>query len=130
MSGVNTESCEVIGFKQPRAEELDHDFLWRTNCRLPARSRIGIFNRSYYEEALVVRVHPEILRGPGTSRGVARRERYLGAVSSISNERARKTVKIFLHLSGSDSWRALKSQTRIRSTAPPTLTRGNIGNTA
>src|SRR5579862_4979348 len=62
MSGVNPAGCEVFSFKQPSAEELDHDFLWRTTCRLPERGRIGIFNRSYYEEVLVVRVHPEILR--------------------------------------------------------------------
>ena len=59
MSGVNPEGCEVFSFKQPSAEELDHDFLWRTTCRLPERGRIGIFNRSYYEDVLVVRVHPE-----------------------------------------------------------------------
>ena len=62
MSGGNPEGCEVFSFKQPSAEELEHDFLWRTTCRLPERGRIGIFNRSYYEEVLVVRVHPEILR--------------------------------------------------------------------
>ena len=62
MSGVNPQGCEVFSFKQPSAEELEHDFLWRTTCRLPERGRIGIFNRSYYEEVLVVRVHPEILR--------------------------------------------------------------------
>lgn len=61
MSGVNPQGCEVYSFKQPSAEELDHDFLWRTVRRLPERGRIGIFNRSYYEEVLVVRVHPEIL---------------------------------------------------------------------
>lgn len=61
MSGVNPQGCQVFCFKQPSAEELDHDFLWRTSKRLPERGRIGIFNRSYYEEVLVVRVHPEIL---------------------------------------------------------------------
>ncbi len=61
MSGVNPEGCEVYSFKQPSAEELKHDFLWRTTCRLPERGRIGIFNRSYYEEVLITRVHPEIL---------------------------------------------------------------------
>ena len=65
MSGVNPEGCQVFSFKQPSAEELEHDFLWRTTCRLPERGRIGIFNRSYYEEVLVVRVHPEILRSQG-----------------------------------------------------------------
>jgi len=61
MSGVNPQGCQVFSFKQPSVEELDHDFLWRTTRSLPERGRIGIFNRSYYEEVLVVRVHPEIL---------------------------------------------------------------------
>ncbi|HEY6274022.1 MAG TPA: PPK2 family polyphosphate kinase, partial [Terriglobales bacterium] len=61
MSGVNPQGCEVSSFKQPSAEELDHDFLWRTSRRLPERGHIGIFNRSYYEEVLVVRVHHEFL---------------------------------------------------------------------
>src|SRR5579864_7097197 len=55
MSGVNPQGCQVFSFKQPSAEELEHDFLWRTTCRLPERGRIGIFNRSYYEEVLIVR---------------------------------------------------------------------------
>jgi PPK2 family polyphosphate:nucleotide phosphotransferase len=63
LSGVNPQGCEVRSFKQPSAEELAHDFLWRTTLRLPERGRIGIFNRSYYEEVLVVRVHPEYLGG-------------------------------------------------------------------
>jgi len=61
MSGVNPQGCEVSSFKSPSSKELDHDFLWRTSCALPERGRIGIFNRSYYEEVLVVRVHPEYL---------------------------------------------------------------------
>jgi PPK2 family polyphosphate:nucleotide phosphotransferase len=61
MSGVNPQGCQVYSFKAPSAEELDHDFLWRTSRCLPERGRIGVFNRSYYEEVLVVRVHPEIL---------------------------------------------------------------------
>ena len=61
MSSVNPQGCEVHSFKKPSAEELDHDFMWRTTTRLPTRGRIGIFNRSYYEEVLVVRVHPELL---------------------------------------------------------------------
>lgn len=61
LSGVNPAGCQVFSFKQPSAEELDHDFLWRTAVRLPERGRIGVFNRSYYEEVLVVRVHPEFL---------------------------------------------------------------------
>jgi PPK2 family polyphosphate:nucleotide phosphotransferase len=63
MSGVNPQGCQVYSFKHPSAEDLDHDFLWRTTRSLPERGRIGIFNRSYYEEVLIVRVHDEILRG-------------------------------------------------------------------
>ena len=62
MSGINPQGCEVHAFKEPSAEELEHDFLWRTAKALPARGRIGIFNRSHYEEVLVVRVHPEMLK--------------------------------------------------------------------
>src|SRR5438067_7709157 len=62
MTGLNPQGCEVHSFKAPSHEELDHDFLWRAGYRLPARGRIGIFNRSYYEEVLVVRVHPELLQ--------------------------------------------------------------------
>src|SRR5262249_30428333 len=62
MSGVNPQGCEVYSFKSPSANELDHDYLWRTHLRVPERGRIGIFNRSYYEEVLVLRVHPELLQ--------------------------------------------------------------------
>src|SRR5690349_16827740 len=61
MSGINPQGCEVVSFKQPSHEDLDHDFMWRCLSQLPERGRIGIFNRSYYEETLVVRVHPEVL---------------------------------------------------------------------
>ena len=70
MSGVNPAGCQVFSFKQPSAEELDHDFLWRTAKCLPQRGRIGVFNRSYYEETLVVRVHPEYLGGQKLPRQV------------------------------------------------------------
>jgi PPK2 family polyphosphate:nucleotide phosphotransferase len=72
MSGLNPQGCQVFSFKAPSAEELDHDFLWRCNKALPERGRIGIFNRSYYEEVLVVRVHPELLEHeklPGNAHG-------------------------------------------------------------
>src|SRR5512135_1127791 len=72
MSGVNPQGCQVASFKTPSAEELDHDFLWRCNRHLPERGRIGIFNRSYYEEVLVVKVHPELLASqklPGATKG-------------------------------------------------------------
>ena len=106
MSGVNPEGCEVFSFKQPSAEELDHDFLWRTTCRLPERGRIGIFNRSYYEEVLVVRVHPEILRSqdlPEELRDEKNiwKQRY-GSIADLEKHLHRngtKIVKIFLHLS-------------------------------
>src|SRR5258708_34914063 len=65
MSGINPQGCRVSSFKQPSAEELKHDFLWRTTRELPERGQIGIFNRSYYEEVLIVRVHPEMLRAEG-----------------------------------------------------------------
>src|ERR1035437_6243857 len=65
MSGVNPQGCQVFSFKQPSDDELEHDFLWRTTRELPERGRIGIFNRSFYEEVLIVRVHPEILFGQG-----------------------------------------------------------------
>ena len=67
MSGINPQGCQVFSFKHPSAEELDHDFLWRTTQALPERGRIGIFNRSYYEEVLIVRVHPEILQAQSHS---------------------------------------------------------------
>jgi PPK2 family polyphosphate:nucleotide phosphotransferase len=97
MSGVNPEGCEVFSFKQPSAEELDHDFLWRTTCRLPERGRIGIFNRSYYEEVLVVRVHPEILRNMWKQRydSIADLEKHL-------HRNGTQIVKIFLHLSNDE----------------------------
>lgn len=69
LTGVNPAGCQVFSFKQPSAEELDHDFLWRTYRRLPERGRIGVFNRSHYEEVLVVRVHPEYLEGQRLPRG-------------------------------------------------------------
>src|SRR5450432_3198673 len=69
MSGVNPQGCQVFSFKHPSAAELQHDFLWRTTRDLPERGLIGIFNRSYYEEVLIARVHPEILGGEGFPRG-------------------------------------------------------------
>jgi PPK2 family polyphosphate:nucleotide phosphotransferase len=106
MSGVNPEGCEVFSFKQPSAEELKHDFLWRTTCRLPERGRIGIFNRSYYEEVLVVRVHPEILRNQGLPKKLRDekniwKERYRSIVDLEEHlyRNGTRIVKIFLHLS-------------------------------
>jgi PPK2 family polyphosphate:nucleotide phosphotransferase len=106
MSGVNPEGCEVFSFKQPSAEELKHDFLWRTTCRLPERGRIGMFNRSYYEEVLVVQVHPEILRNQGLPQELRDQktiweERYTSIVDLERHlhRNGTKIVKIFLHLS-------------------------------
>jgi PPK2 family polyphosphate:nucleotide phosphotransferase len=106
MSGVNPQGCEVFSFKQPSAEELKHDFLWRTTCRLPERGRIGIFNRSYYEEVLVARVHPEILRGQGLPAELLDektiwKERYRSIVDLEEHLHRNGTqiVKLFLHLS-------------------------------
>jgi len=106
MSGVNPQGCEVFSFKQPSAEELEHDFLWRTTCRLPERGRIGIFNRSYYEEVLVVRVHPGMLRSQGLPEELRDQktiweERYRSIVDLESHlfRNGTRTVKVFLHLS-------------------------------
>jgi PPK2 family polyphosphate:nucleotide phosphotransferase len=106
MSGVNPEGCEVFSFKQPSAEELEHDFLWRTTCRLPERGRIGIFNRSYYEEVLVVRVHPDLLRSQGLPEELRDekdiwQERYdsIVDIEKHLDRNGTQTIKIFLHLS-------------------------------
>jgi PPK2 family polyphosphate:nucleotide phosphotransferase len=106
MSGVNPQGCEVYSFKQPSAEELEHDFLWRTTCRLPERGRIGIFNRSYYEEVLVVRVHPEILHDQGIpdeliDKGTIWEERYRSIVDMEKHlyRNGTRIIKIFLFLS-------------------------------
>ena len=105
MSGVNPQGCQVFAFKTPSAEELDHDFLWRTTKCLPERGRIGIFNRSYYEEVLVVRVHPEILGKqklpPELVTKKIWKERYED-IASFERYLARNgvaVVKFFLHVS-------------------------------
>ncbi len=106
MSGVNPQGCEVFSFKQPSAEELEHDFLWRTTCHLPERGRGGIFNRSYYEEVLGVRVHPELLRSQGLSAELRDekalwKERYRSIVDFERHlhRNGTRIVKVFLHLS-------------------------------
>ncbi len=108
MSGVNPEGCEVFSFKEPSAEELKHDFLWRTTCRLPERGRIGVFNRSYYEEVLVVRVHPEILQSQGLPQELLdekkktlwkQRYRSIVDLEKHLDRNGTRIVKIFLHLS-------------------------------
>ena len=106
MSGVNPQGCEVFSFKQPSAEELEHDCLWRTECRLPERGRIGIFNRSYYEEVLVVRVHPEMLRSQGLSEELLNdknfwkdRYRSIWELERHLYHNSTRLIKIYLHLS-------------------------------
>jgi PPK2 family polyphosphate:nucleotide phosphotransferase len=106
MSGVNPQGCQVFSFKHPSGTELEHDFLWRTTCDLPERGRIGIFNRSYYEEVLIVRVHRDILLGEGLPdpphhdkklwhdryRSITNFERHLYVNGT-------RIIKFFLHLS-------------------------------
>jgi PPK2 family polyphosphate:nucleotide phosphotransferase len=106
MSGVNPQGCQVFSFTHPSATELDHDFLWRTTQSLPERGRIGIFNRSYYEEVLIVRVHPEILHSQGLPAELLDektiwRERFRSIVG-LENHLYRngtRIIKFFLHLS-------------------------------
>jgi PPK2 family polyphosphate:nucleotide phosphotransferase len=106
MSGINPQGCQVFSFKHPSATELDHDFLWRTTQALPERGRIGIFNRSYYEEVLIVRVHPEILRTQGLpdkllDEKTVWEERYRSIVDLESHlyRNGTRVIKFFLHLS-------------------------------
>jgi PPK2 family polyphosphate:nucleotide phosphotransferase len=106
LSGVNPQGCQVFSFQQPSAQELDHDFLWRTTQCLPERGRIGIFNRSYYEEVLVVRVHPELLikqripDQPAANRTFWK-HRYESIVDLERHlhRNGTRIVKFFLHLS-------------------------------
>jgi PPK2 family polyphosphate:nucleotide phosphotransferase len=105
MSGVNPEGCQVYSFKAPSDTELQHDFLWRTTRDLPERGHIGIFNRSYYEEVLVVRVHPEVLKGQKTPPSLVTKhiwdERFED-IRSFERHMARNGTmirKFFLHLS-------------------------------
>jgi len=106
MSGVNPQGCQVYSFKHPSPAELQHDFLWRTTRDLPERGRIGIFNRSYYEEVLIARVHPEILRSEGLpdlphDDGVVWHDRYRSIVNLERHLHNNGTciVKFYLHLS-------------------------------
>ena len=106
MSGVNPQGCQVFSFKHPSEAELEHDFLWRTTRDLPERGRIGIFNRSYYEEILIVRVHPEILRSEGLPDAVHDdktlwhdRYRSIADLEKHLHSNGTRIVKFFLHLS-------------------------------
>ncbi len=114
MSGVNPQGCQVFSFKHPSATELQHDFLWRTSRDLPERGRIGIFNRSYYEEVLIARVHPAILVGEGLPtpshqrtgiwrdrcRSIANLERHLSVNGT-------HIIKFFLHISADEQRKRL-----------------------
>ena len=106
MSGVNPQGCQVFSFKHPSATELDHDFLWRTTGALPERGRIGIFNRSYYEEVLIARVHPEILAAerlpdPLVNPKTIWQERFRSIVDLEKHlyRNGTRIIKFFLHLS-------------------------------
>ncbi|MFH1871567.1 MAG: ADP-polyphosphate phosphotransferase [Pseudomonadota bacterium] len=106
MSGINPQGCQVFSFNHPTASELDHDFLWRTTQSLPERGRIGIFNRSYYEEVLIVRVHPEILRGQGLPDALVdektiwqQRYRSIVDLEGHLHRNGTRIIKFFLHLS-------------------------------
>jgi PPK2 family polyphosphate:nucleotide phosphotransferase len=106
MSGVNPQGCQVFSFKHPSPQELEHDFLWRATRCLPERGRIGIFNRSYYEEVLIVRVHPEILRGQALPKetlddGKIWRHRYRSILDLEKHlyRNGTRIVKFFLHVS-------------------------------
>ena len=106
MSGINPQGCQVFSFKHPSVAELEHDFLWRTTQCLPERGRIGIFNRSYYEEVLIVRVHPEILRSQGLPDRLLNekkiwQERYRSIVDMENHlyRNGTRIIKFFLHLS-------------------------------
>jgi PPK2 family polyphosphate:nucleotide phosphotransferase len=106
MSGINPQGCQVFSFKHPSTQELDHDFLWRTTVCLPERGRIGIFNRSYYEEVLIVRVHPEILSNERVPEDLLDgknvwRDRYRSILDMESHlhRNGTRIVKFFLHVS-------------------------------
>jgi PPK2 family polyphosphate:nucleotide phosphotransferase len=105
MSGVNPQGCQVVSFKQPSPEELDHDFMWRCAKHFPERGRIGIFNRSYYEEVLVVRVHPEILKRQKLPSPLVGKRIWDERLADIANfedyltRQGTKILKFFLHVS-------------------------------
>jgi PPK2 family polyphosphate:nucleotide phosphotransferase len=116
MSGVNPQGCQVYSFKQPSVEERDHDFMWRSNIRLPERGRIGIFNRSYYEEVLVVRVHPEILEAQQLPQALVTRhiwkERFedINAFERYLSRNGYVIRKFFLHISKKEQTRRFEKR--------------------
>src|SRR5437870_1518229 len=118
MSGVNPQGCEVFSFKHPSAVDLDHDFLWRTTVCLPERGRIGIFNRSYYEEVLIVRVHPEILQAQHIPGAKPARKLWEARYEEINcfeqhlNRNGTVILKFFLHLSKEEQARRFLERIR------------------
>ena len=140
MSGVNPQGCQVFSFKHPGAEELAHDFLWNATRRLPERGKIGIFNRSYYEEVLIVRVHPEILRAEDLPRELEDKEtiwrdRYRSIVDFEDHLHPNGTriVKFFLHLSKEEQRRRFPQAHRaageeLEIPARTTSRKGTAGN--
>ena len=140
MSGVNPQGCQVFSFKHPSADELEHDFLWRTTRDLPERGRIGIFNRSYYEEVLIARVHPEILRSEGLPDELLEeqnvwKDRYRSIVDLESHlhRNGTRIVKFFLHLSKDEQRKRflqrIDDPKKTGSSAPPTSRSENSGRT-
>jgi polyphosphate kinase 2 (PPK2 family) len=145
MSGLNPQGVQVTSFKAPGPEELAHDFLWRANRALPPRGRIGIFNRSHYEEVLVVRVHPELLARqqlPKQLLGKRLWEQRLDAIATFERYLTRQgmlVLKFFLNVSRSStfrvrnrsiaSWSAWRSATSIGSSAPATWPNARSGTT-
>ena len=114
MSGVNPQGCQVSSFKHPSAAELEHDFLWRTTQRLPERGQIGIFNRSYYEEVLIVRVQPDILQAEGLPQEVGhsdhlwqQRYRSITDLEHHLHHNGTRILKFFLHLSKNEQRKRL-----------------------
>jgi PPK2 family polyphosphate:nucleotide phosphotransferase len=114
MSGVNPQGCQVYSFKHPSAEELSHDFLWRTTRHLPERGRIGIFNRSYYEEVLIVRVHPELLAAEDLPEDTMQTRHFwhqrFRSINDLEGHLYRsgtRVVKFFLHVSADEQRKRL-----------------------
>jgi PPK2 family polyphosphate:nucleotide phosphotransferase len=112
MSGVNPQGCQVFSFKHPSATDLEHDFLWRTSCCLPERGHIGIFNRSYYEEVLIVRVHPEILHAQELPENLFKDKNFwehrFRSINDLEKHLFRngtRIIKFFLHLSKNEQRR-------------------------
>lgn len=117
MSGVNPQGCSVVSFKTPTSIELDHDFLWRAHLALPTRGQIGIFNRSYYEETLITRVHPDLLQAQRLPSGTRHDEAFWNAryrdivyFEDYLTRQGISVVKIFIHVSKEEQRRRLTSR--------------------